>query len=308
MPKIAYGDPVDFKPATLTLIRTCQAICDDYAQQGYSLSLRQLYYQLVARGYIPNKQTEYKRLGDVIGNARLAGLIDWRHLEDRGRAIVEQNHWETPQSILNAVADQYRQDKWRGQPRRVFVMVEKAALEGVFEPVCRGLDVPLFACRGYPSLSSLWEIGYDRLRVAVANGQRPVILHFGDHDPSGIDMTRDLADRLSLFTGVDVKIERLALNRDQIDQYDPPPNPAKVTDSRYMSYVAVHGEESWELDALDPAILGDLATQAVLRYIESDAWAEAVAEEEDDRADLTKVASNWQRVVDALEDDDEEEE
>lgn len=83
--------------------------------------------------------------------------------------------------------------------------------------------------------------------------ERRVILHLGDHDPSGIDMTRDISDRLELF-GADVEVKRIALNWDQIDEFTPPPNPAKLSDSRAGAYIAEYGDESWELDALEPTL------------------------------------------------------
>jgi hypothetical protein len=303
LPKIAYADH-DFKPATLAIIRQAEAICQAYADQGLSLSLRQLYYQFVARGLIPNKQTEYKRLGEIIGDARMAGLLDWRHLEDRGRSVEELTHWTSPTEVLVAVGTQYRIEKWDRQPQRPLVLIEKDALSGVFGPVCARLDVPLFACKGYASLSSLWQLGHDRLRRYLEdNGQTPIVLHFGDHDPSGIDMTRDIGARLATFIGEDIEVERLALNFDQIDQYNPPPNPAKTTDSRYIGYVDLYGDASWELDALEPTVLADLAEQAILSLRDDDLWEEAEAEERAERARLMQVARRWDEVRDFVERD-----
>lgn len=296
MPKIEYQEQA-FKPATLSIIRQAEAICQQYAAQGLSLSLRQLYYQFVARGLIPNKQTEYKRLGEIIGDARMAGLLDWRWLEDRGRTVEELTHWSSPTDILLAVGQQYREEKWKRQPNRPIVLIEKDALSGVFGPICDQLDVPLFACKGYASLSSLWKLGHDRLRSWINDDlQNVVVLHFGDHDPSGIDMTRDIGARLATFIGDDVEVKRLALNFDQIDQYDPPPNPAKTTDSRYVSYVDLYGDESWELDALEPTVLAQLVEDTVLGLRDEDLWQEAEEEEAEERERLMKLATRWEDV------------
>lgn len=300
--KITYQRK-NFAPATLDIIAKADAICREYAAQGYTLSLRQLYYQFVARGFIPNKQTEYKRLGGIVGDARLAGKLDWDWLEDRGREVEELNHWRSPEEILRAVADQYRTDRWARQEYRPIVLVEKDALSGVFEPVCRGLDVPLFACKGYTSLSALWKLGHQRLRQYVRGGQIPLILHFGDHDPSGLDMTRDIRDRIATFVGSDVEVRRLALNMDQVDQYNPPPNPAKETDARFVGYVEAYGDQSWELDALDPTVLANLVRVAVLRVRDDDLWEEAEAGDRASRDHLDRVATHWGRVVDFLADD-----
>lgn len=303
MPKIKYQDK-NFRPETLRIIAQADAICREYAAQGYTLSLRQLYYQFVARDIIPNRQSEYKRLGGIVGDARLAGLLDWDWLEDRGRTIEELNHWDSPETILEAVAAQYRTDKWARQEYRPIVLVEKDALSGVFEPVCQSLDVPLFACKGYTSLSAMWKLGRRLRNYVLSADQIPLILHFGDHDPSGLDMTRDIRDRIELFVGEEVEVKRLALNMDQIDQYDPPPNPAKETDSRFVAYVDLYGDESWELDALDPAVLAQLVTDAILAVRDDHLWQEAEGQDESSRDRLDRVATRWADVVSFLADDD----
>jgi hypothetical protein len=85
----------------------------------------------------------------------------------------------------------------------------KKPLSGVFEGTCRQFDVPLFACRGYVSLSEMWSAA-QRLRQYEAAGQQTIILYLGDHDPSGLDMVRDVRERLALFESA-VKVENIAL-------------------------------------------------------------------------------------------------
>ena len=245
MPRIAYIDK-KFSADTIAVIDRANVIIEDYQAQGFDLTLRQLYYQFVARGLIPNKDSEYKRLGGIVNDARLAGLIDWAAIQDRTRNLGSLAHWESPNSIINAVASQYRRDLWAGQPYRPEVWIEKDALVGVIEGVCNELDVPFFSCRGYTSQSEMWAAS-QRLESYLPD-QKPLILHLGDHDPSGVDMSRDIRERLELFMG-GVEFDRLALNMDQVQQYAPPPNPAKITDSRAVGYIAIHGDESWELDA-----------------------------------------------------------
>src|SRR5262245_40331976 len=130
MPLIKYQS-FAFRADSLQRIKQANAIITEWARQGYDLTLRQLYYQFVHRNLIPNKQSEYKRLGDLINNGRLAGLIDWKHIVDRTRAMDENQHWESPQDIVDAIAEQFRYDTWEGQPYRPEVWVEKEALAGV---------------------------------------------------------------------------------------------------------------------------------------------------------------------------------
>ncbi len=301
MPKIKYVDQT-FQAGTLALIKQCNAIIAEYTAQGFILTLRQLYYQLVSRDVIANRQKEYKRLGSIVNDARLAGLIDWTAIEDRTRELRKQPEWDNPAEIVEACADQFRVDLWDGQKYRPEVWIEKDALLGVIEGVCNELGVPHFSCRGYTSQSEMWGAG-QRLRGYLKRKQIPIIFHFGDHDPSGRDMTRDIVDRLELFMG-GLEVKRLALNMDQVEQYDPPPNPAKTTDSRYQAYIAEFGAESWELDALEPAVIATLIREAVTALIEQDEWDERQKEAVEGRRLLGLVARKWDDVAARLDDEE----
>lgn len=306
MPKIAYIER-RFSADSLAIIAQANRICADYAAQGFDLTLRQLYYQFVSRGLIANKDTEYKRLGSVVNDARLAGLIDWNYIVDRTRNLRDLAHWNDPRDIMRGAAAGYRIDKWATQPHRIEVWIEKDALVGVIQNVCQTNDVPFFSCRGYTSQSEVWGAARRLLGYRRA-GQEPLILHLGDHDPSGKDMTRDIGDRLDLFMEGGPPVNRLALNWDQIDQYQPPPNPAKITDSRATKYIAEFGTESWELDALEPTVIAALISDAIDSVRDAAAWDVAIEQEETEKALIQKAASRWREIVEFLEEDEDEEE
>jgi hypothetical protein len=297
MPLICYK-PRRFSRAVQELIDHANAIIEEYTGQGFILTLRQLYYQMVARGIIENKVTEYKRLGGIVNDARMAGLMDWDAIEDRTRNLQSLSHWNDPADIVAACADSFRVDKWATQKYRPEVWIEKEALAGVFERVCTELDVPFFCCRGYTSQSEMWGAG-QRLQRYVRNGQTPIIFHFGDHDPSGIDMTRDVTDRLEIFMG-GLEVKRLALNMSQVRQYNPPPNPAKDTDSRFAGYIELYGDESWELDALDPTALATLVRDAVRGIRNETLWRTATRREERDRTLLRAASRDWEEIAENL--------
>lgn len=297
MPRIEYV-PKTFSSAHMDLVRTAEEICRDYAAQGYDLTLRQLYYQFVARGFIPNKQTEYKRLGSVINDARLAGLLDWNYIVDRTRNLRGLSHWDNPESVIQSAAHGYRTDRWADQPYRVEVWIEKDALVGVITGVCQRNDVNYFSCRGYTSQSEVWGAGR-RLAGYERRGQKTLVIHLGDHDPSGVDMTRDIRDRLELF-GADTQVLRIALNMDQVEEHRPPPNPAKITDSRARGYIAEHGTSSWELDALEPSLLDSLIEEEIWAVRDADAWAASTAAMDEERALLDAVAERWTEVRDLV--------
>lgn len=266
----------NFSQSTLRVIEQADMIINEYAAQGYSLTLRQLYYQFVARGLIENTMRSYKRIGSIVNDARLAGYLDWEAIEDRTRNLEGNPHFDGPAHAMDTVYQVYRTDLWASQLDRVEVWIEKEALVGVIADVCEELDVPYFACRGYVSQSEVWR-AYHR---SIATEQGLIILHFGDHDPSGIDMTRDNLDRLRDVFGGNVVVERMALNLDQVNEYSPPPNPAKMTDSRFTSYSDQYGDQSWELDALEPSVINSLIQKGVSEYRDDEAWAVAVDEQE----------------------------
>ena len=295
MTKICYV-PKSFRVETLTRIQQANKIIAEYQAQGFTLTLRQLYYAHVSRALIPNTIQSYKSLGEVINDGRLAGLIDWDAIEDRTRNLRSQSHWSNPHSIIRACAGQYTVDLWEDQENYVEVFIEKDALVGVIEGVCTQMDVPYFSCRGYTSQSEM-HVAAKRLIGREEAGKRTIIIHLGDHDPSGIDMSRDIQDRLHLF-GSTVHVQRIALNFDQVDNL--PPNPAKVTDSRYEGYRALYGDESFELDALEPRVIVGLIQDTVDDLIDTDLWQEAVTRQQLGRDQLGKVSKRWQDVVDFL--------
>ena len=302
----AYEAFIDkkFAASSVAIIEQANRIISEYAAQGFKLTLRQLYYQFVARDLIDNTQRSYKRLGNIISEARMAGRVDWNAIEDRTRNLETNPHWDDPAAIIRAAARSFRIDKWENQSCRVEVWIEKEALIGVVERICRRLDVDFFACRGYVSQSEQWAAG-KRFAEYRERGQDVVVLHLGDHDPSGLDMTRDNDVRLALFAREDVTVRRLALNFDQIEDFGPPPNPAKLTDSRYETYFARYGSESWELDALDPRVIQELIGAAVTEYRDEDAWRAMTDRENDEREQLSVVTQRWADVVAYLDDDAE---
>jgi hypothetical protein len=282
-----------FRPESLRLIGIAQQIMTSYAAQGYDLSLRQLYYQFVSRNHIENSEKSYKNLGNLISEARLAGLLDWDIIKDRGREVVSSSHWNAPNEILDACAQQFRVDLWEDQPNHVMVMVEKQALEGVLVPVCRDLDIRFIANKGYSSSTTLYELGRDLARYRE-DGQDCYVLYLGDHDPSGIDMTRDVAERLELFSYGTIEVQRLALNMDQIQEYNPPENPAKLTDSRCGAYIRRFGGSSWELDALEPSVLAGLVRDQIISLRDEDTFQRNLAKQQAMRRDLKRMADDYE--------------
>lgn len=283
-----------FSAASQQMIIALNRILADYAAQGYWMSVRQLYYQLVARAAIENSQRSYKRIVDLVSNARLTGLLDWDMIEDRGRETITPPMWDDPAQIVEAAAAQFAIDRWADQENHVEVMVEKAALEGVLIPVCRDEGIRFTANRGYSSQSMMYEAG-KRLEKMINADKNVFVLYLGDHDPSGIDMTRDVRERLGMFSHNPVEVQRLALNWEQIEQWQPPENPAKQADSRFVRYVELYGDASWELDAIDPSTLGSLVREAVSKLRDDELYEAAVQREGTMRSELKRFAATYHK-------------
>jgi len=258
--RIKYND---WNPSltSMRLVEIANEIIEEYEADGDILTLRQLYYQFVARGIIENTERSYKNLGTVITKGRMAGMISWEAIEDRNR----EHH-----------------DFW-----------------SVVARACDPLLVPHMACKGYLSASEAWRAG-QRFQEAQDAGKECRVIHLGDHDPSGMDMTRDNQSRLNIFADYGVQVDRIALNMDQVDEYSPPPNPAKITDSRAKEYIKQYGRSSWELDALEPKMLRQLITDEIEQYIDREVWEDTLNEERSKQRVLRELYHRWDEIEELL--------
>lgn len=297
-----------FTAAGLAVVTEAERICADYARQGYQLTLRQLYYRFIADDLFPesrrdavlgtkNTEKNYKWLGDLVSNGRIGGLIDWSHITDRTRSVsFEDQGWDSPESMLYSASAGYSITHWEGQPEYVEVWVEKEALGQIVRQAARAWDVSSFACKGSPSTSSMHEAAL-RLRRRERNGQKTTVIYLGDHDPTGIDISRDIQDRLALFRST-ADVERIALNMDQVLALNPPPSPVKVTDSRTNGYIERFGtDECWELDAIEPADLDTLIQDAIRAHLDMTLRQARLDQEERERTQLTALYENWADVL-----------
>lgn len=259
------------------IIEASKDIVDEYQADGIKLTIRQLYYQLVSKHVIPNMQKEYKRTVAAMTTARRAGDVPYDAFEDRSRESAgEQSRGETEADYVeDMIKREVRnarlyvgRSRWYGQPEYVEVWVEKQALQGIFENALQGLDVPLQVCKGYPSLSLLND-AQDRIRDGRTE-DTPIILYFGDYDPSGEDIPRSIEENLLADFSLNVRVEKLAISVEQIAEYNIPPFPAKTSDSRYARFVAdTGGDDAVELDALEPKVLKRLIQEAVAAHFET---------------------------------------
>jgi hypothetical protein len=273
-----------FSPASRVLIAHANEIVADLHARGFTLTLRQLYYQLVSRNVIPNRARAYKNLSAVVNDARWAGTMDVDALEDRLRRPVTPTDFENLNELVKAALASYRLPRWRGQSVYVEVWCEKDALSSVLEPVAQEFHITFMSNRGYSSFSAMHEAA-QRLQTAAQEDKAVQILYLGDHDPSGKDMVRDIASRLRRFN-CDLDVRALALTKPQVLQYRLPPQPAKDTDARYDAYAAEHGTDVWELDALPPDALVGLVRSALAALVDRPALQAVLTQERRDKQRL----------------------
>lgn len=296
-----------------TIVSSISSVVERYSNQGYKLSLRQLYYQLVSKDIIPNHDKVYKKLSGILDDCRYSGWVDWDAIEDRGRVPYSPFSVGNVEEALNLIADQYALDGQDGQPIHVEIWTEKDAISGILKRVTNKYHTRLCVNKGYTSSSAIHS-AYERFSEIINEGRKVHILYFGDHDASGLDMVRDIRERLQFmlnngnskdelrdaaenwavtnaidyeenesgevaelmkeFFNEFFQITPIGLTMEQIKEYKPPPNPAKITDPRAAWYIKEFGKMSWEVDALSPESMIEIVVKQIENIIDMDIFEE----------------------------------
>lgn len=265
------------------VIEHIKEIIEEYQDEGYVLTLRQLHYQLVTKNYIINHDTAYKKLSNILDDCRYAGIVDWSAIEDRGRVPYLPYWAHDSQDALNDTIESFRIDRQKGQQNHVELWTEKDALSGILRRSTEKYHIQLVVNKGYTSSSAIYR-AYQRCVQRISAGQQVTILYFGDHDPSGLDMIRDIRERLEFFLRMGdnhelfqfreisswFKVIPIGLTMQQIRKYKLPANPTKLTDSRSDNYVKQFGKICWEVDALKPQVLTQIVETNVEHQIDMD--------------------------------------
>ncbi len=253
-------------------------------QYGQQLTVRALYYRLVADFGMTNSIQHYKRVGEAMVEARWQGLIPFESFVDHGRTVVGSteadvtnvdSYIEYGKGQILGWMDNFSKNRWENQPIYPEVFIEKQALQGVFEIPCRQLSVALSACKGYPSLTFLNDAA-KRFTEMQGQGKQCIMLYFGDHDPSGDDIPRVIGATL-LRMGCDIEIQRIALTKKQAITMKLPPAPVKRTDSRTAKW---NGIGQVELDAIEPRKLQDMTTKAINKLFDENLYGDLMDQEE----------------------------
>lgn len=196
--KEKFRDKLHLSNKNKTQLEIINSIIEEYAEQGYTLTLRQLYYQLVSRDIIPNQQKEYAKLSSLLTKGRMAGVVDWEAIEDRNRRPYIPYWVAGIEEAIRDTISQYRLDRQKGQKNYIELWVEKDALSGVLKRITEEYHIKLVVNKGYSSTSAMYE-AYERIKEKLVENKKVTLLYLGDHDPSGLDMIRDIRERTREF-------------------------------------------------------------------------------------------------------------
>lgn len=285
MSKEQFTEKLHLSKTNKEKLEVVNNIIEEYSEQGYTLTLRQLYYQLVSRDKIPNNVKEYAKLSTLLVKGRMAGIVDWDGIEDRIRVPFIPYWVDDVDDAIKDTIEQYRLDRQKGQEVYIELWVEKDALSGVLKPITSHYHINLMVNRGYSSCSAMHD-AYTRMIEYAKQDKLIYILYLGDHDPSGLDMLRDIQERLAEFGLFNFEIIHIGLTSNQVKKYNPPPNPAKFSDPRAKWYVENFGKTSWEVDALNPKILNQLIKTEIENLIDMDLFNKILKQELKDKKEL----------------------
>lgn len=306
MPKIRYVDG-GFRTKWGRVVKQATDILDDYRGRGLlPISMRTLWYQMVARGHLANQRTVMLAFYRRMVEAREYGMVDWTDIVEEGRNVQGYRSYTHPADAIDP--SEYRVDRWRGQAYRPEVWVEKAAQVSMVERACEPYRVTFAAWGGFSSATAIWRAAqrFEKQTLESLRGDPlPVVLYLGDHDPAGLRMdAEDLPKRLDTYShGKAPEIRRVALTIDQIRQYNLPPNlvdPEKnARDTNYVWYRANTGQRlMWEMDALAPENLQALIEAAIEDLItDRAAWQRQADLEDLGREQIRKVVDQLREDV-----------
>lgn len=272
--------------SSLSLIRAVSAVTDELKAEGLTLTLRQLYYEAVRRGLIQNKPTQYKRLGNVVTEARIAGHLDWDAIADPMRNLESQTTFRNAAQYVAAMANQYNESLWADQPYYAEVWIEKDAIASVVERACLQYRVPYFVCRGYVSQQCLYDAG-KRFSHHISQGKIVRVFYLGDRDEFGGDLARDIEDRIDFFTRAGrPQFDPIAVRAEQITHLRLAPDPSNPSD--------------FEIEALPPKELLCLIVSSIDSIVDRAKFIAAYQREQQSRHEIALVAKHYKAVIDVI--------
>ena len=239
----------------------------DWAEQHHPVTVRQIFYRLSTLDVVPKSEQGYQAVSRLCTLMRRNGEIPYSYFSDHTRWVRRPTTHNTIQDALQETAHIYRKALWQDQAVVCEIWIEKEALTGVVYEVTSEFDVPLVPVRGYPSVTLL-QAAAEQINTASRFGKKYHIFYFGDYDPSGVDIFRNISERLHEFSPqADLFISRPAVTEKQIREMQLPSRPTKKSDTRSKGF----GDESVELDAINPDKLREIVRDCIFSVLDQSA-------------------------------------
>ena len=277
---------------SLELLIQVKEIIESY---DFPLTLRQIYYQLVAKQIIPNQQKYYMKLSRLCVIGRDESILPEGAFADRLRQVDKPSSWFNLPDYIETVKYAYRKDKWQEQDAYIEIWTEKDALRGVLTKVTYSYDVPLMVVRGQVSRTAIYE-SYERFAEKINEDKDCYLYYAGDFDPSGMSIYHSLVERIKGHgdAGQYVTFKRIALTPEQIKEYRLPSDPAKQADPNYRRFVSEYGDNVVELDSLPPDVLRDIVEHCIAEHIDRELLIQVEETETKERGRLQEFVEGLQ--------------
>jgi hypothetical protein len=265
-------------------------------QDHLPLTNRQIFYRLVGAYDYPKEEKAYNRLCEYLVRARRSGKVPFSYIRDDGTINFPSGGYYGEKSFWDEVissADRYNLDRNFFQDQKIEVWCEAGGMVPQLHRVALPYGVPVYSTGGFSSVTVTHEIS----QRVVRDNRPTVFLHIGDYDPSGQSIYEAMSEDVETFVyqlkaakdkydfiqpDCDFYYDRVALTASQVDEYNLPTAPPKVTDSRTERWVG----QTCQAEAMAPDDLANLLKGAILEHINTDLHEEILDWEEKDRTEL----------------------
>jgi hypothetical protein len=231
------------------------------------VTVRQVFYQAVNWRLVPKDETKgYRVVQRRLVALRKRGDVPYGCIVDGTRYVHGYQRYDDLDEFTTYAAGLYRKDYWAASDVNVEVWLEKDALKGVLVPtVVNECGLGLHVTRGFASVTYLQEAAED----IEADGRPTYVYVLTDFDPSGVSIAEKVEQELTQRApSSDILVNRLAVNREQIERWNLPTRPTKSSDTRASKFRRIHGTDSVELDAIPPDRLRQLVKNAIDGHME----------------------------------------
>jgi hypothetical protein len=254
------------------------------------MTVRQIFYQLVSRGIVPKTENGgYRPVQTQVLKMRREGLLPWAFIADGTRWMRKPISYDSVEDALRATQHSYRRNLWRSQQVRIEIWLEKDALAGVVADATERWDVPLMVSRGTSSATFLHSAAQEARRAWEAAHVETVVYALYDFDAAGERAARSVERGFAEHVpDVPIGFERIAVTREQIDEWQLPTRPAKRSDPEAAKF----GAEAVELDAIPPDRLLGLVEDAIVAHVDVDAWRIEQQYEQSEREVLERLVED----------------